>query len=226
MIRIACRLIFLLLFPLSAGAQQLTGAPPEKSDPAKHYLFYMHGLAVEMQGPNVRHPRYGNSDHIGVVEALEKKGFHVIAELRSSGTNPVQYAQKVAGQVRAMLAGGVPARNIAVTGFSKGGSITLTTAAILDNSEVRFVVMAGCGIGPFAGNFERQVEVDGPRLKGRILSLYDAADREGGSCQAAFAKAAPALVASEKVFDTGTGHGLFFRPQQVWIDAVADWAMR
>ena len=226
MIRIAFYMIGLLLFPLQSGAQQVTAVPPEKPDPAKHYLFYMHGLAVETRGPNVRHPRYDNADHQGVVEALAKKGFHVIAELRSAGTNPVEYAQKVAGQVRTLLDAAVPAANIVVTGFSKGGSITIATAAVLDNPAVRFVVMAGCGIGPFADNFARQVEADGPKLKGRMLSLYEAADREGGSCQAAFAKAGPDLVASEKVLDTGAGHGLFFRPQAVWIDAVADWAMR
>ncbi len=224
--RIASRVALLLLLSFSVEAQQATGAPLAKPDPAGRYLFYMHGLIVERLGPDARHPRYGNSDHAGIVQALESKGFHVIAEIRPSGTDAAQYARKVAAQVRALLAAGVPARNIAVTGFSKGGAITLTVAAILENAEIRFVVMAGCGIGPFAGNFERQVEVDGPRLRGRILSLYDVADQEGGSCQKAFAKAGPVLVASEKVLNAGSGHGLFFRPQPIWIDAVADWAMQ
>lgn len=57
-----------------------------------------------------------------------------------------------------------------------------------------------------------------------MLSIYDAADREGGTCRAIFSRASANLSANEKVFETGSGYGLFVRPQALWVDAVADWS--
>lgn len=206
-------------------AESVTDSVPQRPDPGARYLLYLHGLAVEDRGPNARTPD-GVSDYHGVVKALAETGFHVISELRSPGTVPSSYARKTAGQVRSLLAAGVPARNIVVAGFSKGGMITLMTAAEVAEPEVRYVVLAGCGAGRTARGYREILDSYAGRMKGRILSLYDRGDAVAGSCREAFERAGPALKSEEKVFDDGRGHGLFFQPGKLWIDPLAEWAMR
>ena len=51
----------------------------------------------------------------------------------------------MAGQVGRLLAAGVPPSNVTVVGASKGGWLTLETAAELGRDDARSVVLAGCG---------------------------------------------------------------------------------
>ncbi len=210
----------------SASAGPVLDAPPPQPEPAQRYLFYLHGLDVENNGPHASNRAYGTSDHYGVVNALAGQGYTVISELRNSGTEPRRYAQKVAQQVRMLRSAGVPATNVAVVGFSKGGMIALMASAEIQEPGVRFVVMAGCGSGPFAKGFRRVVDEAAPRMQGRMLSVYDRNDRDSGTCRDAFTRAGPGFTGEETVLDAGSGHGLFYRPQRDWIEPVAQWLNR
>jgi hypothetical protein len=187
---------------------------PASIDPAARYLIYLHGRILEVQGRQATSPDFGRYEYDAILKALADKGLVVVSELRGPSTGPA-YAKKVAGQVRRLLAGGVPARHITVAGFSKGGFLALATAAEVGDPGVNFVIMAGCG--PRVDE-----SIKARSLKGRMLSLYDESDGMAGSCRRLFA-ASPGLQTKEVRLTTGLRHGLFFRPRPEWLDLVADW---
>ena len=185
---------------------------PASIDPKARYLIYLHGRILETQGRHATSPDFGRYEYDAILEALAGKGLVVISELRGRDTGRA-YANRVAAQVRRLRARGVPASHITVAGFSKGGFLTLVTAAELADPAVSFVIMAGCGPSSDEG-------IPAGTLKGRMLSLYDASDEMAGSCQRLFA---PGMTTKEVRLTTGLRHGLFFRPRPEWIDLVADW---
>jgi len=201
--------------------RQIFTDAPATIDANARYLFHMHGLIVELQGPNAQ-GRYGQYRYHWTVEALADHGFVVISEVRSR-TQIQTYAATVARQVAKLRAGGVPAYHITVTGISKGGEITVLTTAAIGDPEVRFVVLAGCGrLDVF--NVSGGLEALGRRPQGRVLSIYDRSDREAGSCARYFPQA-PGLAFEEVVLDVGRGHALFYTPERVWVDRVVEWAL-
>jgi len=123
-----------------------------------------------------------------------------------------------------LIGKGVPPEHITVLGHSKGGLMTLIVASRVNEPNVNYVVMAGCGrMGTaFRRPYQIFLDRDARRLKGRILSMVDADDREAGSCQEAFGRASDAQT-RETVLHTGRGHGLFYSPQPAWIEKVVEW---
>jgi hypothetical protein len=136
-----CLPIGIIIFTVctSAFAGIVEKNVPDVIDSSAKYLFYMHGFAIEQGGPRAR-----SYDYSGILKELEKRGFVVIGEERSRVKNDV-YAEKVSGQVRKLLAAGVPAKNITVAGHSKGGMITMLVMSMLANPEIAYVNFAGCG---------------------------------------------------------------------------------
>jgi len=208
-------LVLLLLLPATAmAAGVVLSVLPKAIDPRGDYLIYLHGRIIEEEGPRPTSPRFGVYEYRQILDTFAGRGFTVVSEARPKGTDVAAYAKKVAGQVRALLAAGVPPERIAVVGFSKGGGITLAAAALLrEQPKVRFVSLAGCGGG-------RKLDLPHP-----ILSLYDAADDLSGSCGAGFS-AAPARTPFEHreiVLHVGRGHGTFYRPDPAWVEPVVSW---
>lgn len=226
LLAIVLALAAVLSVPLVHAEEVLEALPP-RPDAGRRYLIYSHGGILEQKGVHGAHSKqHGFYDYSGILKAIADRGFVVVGEARASGTRIERYAQKVSDQVRALLAAGVPANHITVAGFSKGGAIALVAAALAGNPEVRFVVMAGCGIGEFARVFEDIILSHAGQMKGRVLSLYDAADREAASCQRAFEKAGAGFHGEERVLKTGGGHGLFYRPASDWMEPLVAWASR
>jgi hypothetical protein len=191
---------------------------PESPDPSAHYLFYLHGRIIEVQGPEAVSADFGRYEYRGILEAFADRGFAVVAEVREDGAGR-EFAVATARQVRTLIDAGVPARNITVVGFSKGGFLALGVSAIVGSQEVGYAILAGCGADP--GWIARL----GPRIRGRFLSLLDRSDRLSPSCEPLFAEAALVSDKGEHVFDTGLDHGLFYRPREDWVDRVVRWAM-
>ena len=204
--------------PAAINDARISPDVPSTIDVDAHYLFHMHGSIVETLGPSAR-GQYGQYMYYSTVEALADRGFVVISEVRPP-TQVLSYAGKVASQVAKLRAAGVPADHITVTGISKGGAIAVLATAAVAEPGVRFVIMAGCLRG---GTFANGFAAFGRRPQGRVLSMYDYADRETGSCAADF-PAAPGLVFEEIVLDVGRGHALFYAPDRAWLDRVAAWA--
>jgi len=188
---------------------------PKRLDPGKRYVLYLHGRIVEERGPRPTHERWGVYEYQQILETLAAAGLTVISEQRRSGTDMDRFAEHVAQQVRALVAGGVPAEHVTVIGFSKGGGIAIRTSALLKMDKVGFVFLASCGDGDFRG-----VDLD---VRGRILSIYEASDEAGRSCAQLFAKSRSTGKRTEIRIQTGKEHGAFFRPRKEWVDPVVAW---
>ncbi len=127
------------------------------------------------------------------------------------------YADKVAAQVSALLAAGVPPEHITVVGFSKGGAIAILASSVLANDQLNFVFMASCGAW-----YDDRPEIV-PR--GRLLGLREASDDLAGPCDALFTRSPVGADRSQIVLELGGGHGAFYRPHPEWINAVKAWAL-
>ena len=187
---------------------------PARIDPAAHYLFYVHGRILETQGRHAVSPDFGPYEYDVILQAFADRGFVVISEVRS-GDAGLPFVQKVAGQVRRLLQAGVPPQNVTVVGASKGGFLTLEMAADLGVPQLSFVILAGCGT---------YSDPLGPRLRGRILSIYDSLDRNAPSCEGTFQKAAGLGEHREIVVKLGLDHGLLYKPYKEWLDPASAWA--
>ncbi len=221
---IKCLLIVLItgFFAWPAHAGLIYTQAPETPDPQARYLFYMHGMWLEDNLPDKPNKKYGTYRYRDILDTFAKLGYTVISELRPRGTRPKRYAMKIIAQVERLIAGGVPPANIVVTGFSKGGQITLLVAALNMRPNLRFVVMAGCGKGRFRGGYKKFLRRDAASMIGRMLSIYDASDQATGTCREAFDEA-PGLIAGEEVLHVGRGHGTFYTANPDWVNMVAAW---
>ncbi len=211
-----CLTLLLCMLPICAVAQ-LSVVPESPKVDAK-YIIYLHGVGIEKVGI-----AKANEDYNGVVKALEGRGFIVISEVRLPSTKVNEYGKKVAGQVMSLITKGVPPENITVVGYSKGGLITLWAAAAADNPKVNYVVLAGCVLKG-SEHYDTYVNKVAPQLKGRILSMFDTADPDRGTCKDFFAAAGNKVTNKEIKFETGEGHGLFRKPVDQWMNPLTDWA--
>jgi hypothetical protein len=194
---------------------------PDSIDPAKEYLFYLHGKIIEDQGILAISPDFGEYEYEAILHKLSSYGFVVISEQRAKDTDGVEYAKSVAQQARALLNSGVPARNITILGASKGGGIGIYVSHFLENKDVNFVIMAICNPEEVATLEQNQIF-----LYGNVLSIYDSTDDLAGSCKDLFAFSKGKGIAryDEIVLQVGTGHGILFKPLDEWITPVVQWA--
>lgn len=187
---------------------------PAAPDAARRWLFYVHGRILELQGREATSPDFGRYEYDAILEAFAGRGFEVVSEVRTAEASAA-FPARLTEQVRRLRKAGVPAERITIVGASKGGFLTLAAAAELQHPGLSFVVLAGCGSESVAL---------APRLRGRVLSIYDDPDRFTPSCRATF-DAAPLLTAArELVLKLGHDHGLLYRPYPEWLEPAARWA--
>ena len=199
----------------SAGA--ILRGLPQPIDPGARYLIYLHNQFWETAAPGEAHPQFGPYDYEGILAAFAGRGLTVIAERRPPDADPPVSADRVARQVRDLIAAGVPAQAITVVGFSKGGAIAILASAGLSEDGVNFVALGACG---------RWIELR-PDLvpHGRLLSIVEASDELGGTCQPLLDRAPAGSVTREIELELGGGHGAFFTPRDGWIEPTVEWAL-
>jgi hypothetical protein len=193
----------------------------EPVDATKQFLFYLHGKIIEDQGIPAVSPEYGEYEYQAILEKIGSYGFIVFSEQRSKNTDSLAYAGRIAEQVTVLLDAGVPAENITVVGASQGAWITVSVSHLLGNEKLNFVIMAIC----HPDNVEA-FKRDQINLYGNILSIYDHADELAGSCQGLFSFSQGKGISryEEVVLNVGTGHGILYKPLDVWITPVIQWA--
>ena len=222
---LSCLIAALLFLPATAGAVSFDQAVKD-ADPSAKYLVYLPGEIVEEQGRDAVSPRYGAYKYDEIVKHFEDRGLVVIEDLRGR-VNPNRYASWLVTQLHRLKARGVPSSSITVAGFSKGGFIALLVASSLNDPNMQYVIMAGCGRGMAGGQFQHFLKTKrGNRLTGRILSLYAASDLEAGSCRPALEQVTGKGVAfRETPLRSSRGHGLFYVPLPQWINPAALFAL-
>ena len=198
------------------NAQSVYPSVPENIDTNKNYLFFMHGKIVEKKGLPASSKKYGDYEYQDMLDTFTSSGFIVISEARSSGTDIIDYAYSVKGQIEKLLKAGVSPSKITVSGFSKGGRITLLVSSILANKDIHYVVLAGC----------RDSDIEPYDLKpsGKILSIYDSSDDKFESCSGIFAEKNKDAITNEIVLEIGDGHAVFYQPMDEWVSPMVKWS--
>jgi predicted esterase len=207
--------LFLLLATVApTSASDVYSDVPASPEAAKIHLIYLHGRIIENSGPRPTDPRFGLYDYPAVLEALSSRGAVVISAQRPPDTDMNKYAGIVVAQVEELINRGVPAENIVVVGFSKGGGIATRVSSFLRRPQVRFVLLAACPPGPIPTQL---------RLTGHILSVYEASDTLAGTCKPLAEQAEQLQSVKEIEITTGKLHGAFYIPHPAWLDPVLDW---
>lgn len=193
---------------------------PDTIDPAKQYMFYLHGKIIEEQGIPAISPDYGEYEYEAILKELSGYGFVVISEQRPKDTDVEEYARRITRQITILLDAGVPAENITVLGASKGAAIAIYISHLLENDELKFVIMAICHPDEVEYLVQNQIY-----LHGNILSIYDACDEYAGSCQEYFSLPENKGISQqdEIILDLGFGHGILYKPMDEWITPVIQW---
>lgn len=184
---------------------------PRVLDQGEKYIVYLHGKIIEDMGTRPTHPLFGVYEYQNLLAGFAARGYTVISEVREPNTDPQQYADYVSEHVRRYRNHGDAALNI--VGFSKGAVITLLVSSQLDFADIKYAILAGCW---------PSITQRGLQLSGRVLSLYDVSDSVG-SCQPLADKSGEIVEFHEETFDTGESHGLFFKPNPVWLEPLFDW---
>jgi hypothetical protein len=202
------------------NSQLSTYAFPDSIDPARKYLFYLHGKIIEDQGIPAISPDYGEYEYEAILEKLASYGFIVISEQRPKNADRTKYAERVVRQLTELLNAGVPAKNITVIGASKGAGIAMVIFYLLKNQEVNFVVMGTCDPDTVASLKQNDMF-----LYGNVLAIRDSVDELSGSCQELFAFSEGKGLArrEEIVLHIGTGHGILYKALDEWIVPAVEW---
>lgn len=183
-------------------------------------IFYLHGKIVEDQGiPAIDTVQgYGAYQYEDILDAFRQKKFTVISEVREKGTNPFNYARKLAQRVDSCIKKGVAPGQITVIGASKGAVIAMMCSSYLNNKDVNFVFLAGCNKDLLEG-------FQDIKFQGNILSIYEKSDDIGRSC-AAFKKRPSQIIPHYKEIELHTGlkHGFLYRPLPEWVIPAIKWA--
>ena len=181
------------------------------------HVIYVHGKAVEDGG---RRPTtgYGVYEYDAILDTLQREGFAVSSEQRPSNADPAVFARRVRDEVRSLIDDGAEPSSITVIGASKGAVITMLASTLLQEPQVRYVLLGNCN----DSIFERYPT----RLSGRVLSIYETSDTFGHSCQRFFERAGKLTEHQELRLELGIGHSFLYTPNQAWVKPAAEWIRR
>jgi hypothetical protein len=184
---------------------------PRTLDEGEKYIVYLHGKIIEDKGTRPTHPIFGVYEYQDILAGFAARGYTVISEVREPNTDPQQYADYVSEHIRRYRKNGDT--ELSVVGFSKGAVITLLVSSRLDYADIRYAILAGC----WPSIVQQRMQ-----LSGRVLSLYDVSDSVG-SCRSLADKSSRIEDFHEETFDTGESHGLFFKPNPIWLEPLFTW---
>ena len=188
---------------------------PSNPDSSQQYLFYLHGLIVEEAGIRPKSEEHGYYEYELILEKLAQAGFVVISEAREKGTRVKPYAEKVASQIKQLLADKVPPGNISIVGASKGGLICAYVSCWLKEKEIKYAFLSGL--------FEKYLQDETLKLYGKVLSIHDRSDKLSINPLPYFQRSEGLGQFEHIVLDLDLGHGLIYQPHQEWLEPLVDW---
>jgi hypothetical protein len=208
----------LCLFYTAGQAQHIQHDLPSTIDPARYYMFYLHGGVVTVKGDNAINdpvPEYGPYQYSRILDTLRSHGFYVISERRLPGVDDSVYTQKIAQQVDTLLKSKVPVSNIILVGASAGSNIVLNVSDRLINPEMKYVIMGGCS--PDIYKYYLNI-----KTTGRFLSIIESSD-SNGTCDRIFENRKEVKDFHEIKLETGLNHGFIYKPYAAWIAPLVQW---
>lgn len=195
-------------------AKNLYDSFPKHINPQDKYVFYSHGFIVEGDNQSPVHPRWGMYDFPDIKRVLADESYNLIAYHRPKGTDPREFAKKLASEANTLIGNGVKPENITFVGFSRGGAITVLTSHYLAQEKVNYIVLAGCSTF-----VKRNTELD---VIGNLYSIYETSDGVG-SCQFLIDRSIRVNAFEELSISTGKEHGAFYKPIPEWVVPVKGW---
>ncbi|MBL4679131.1 MAG: hypothetical protein JKY88_00220 [Pseudomonadales bacterium] len=201
------------LIPTGLKAEILDHFPEQLNEESK-YIIYLHGRIIEDKGIRPTHPKFGVYEFEALAISFAKAGYTVIRQVRKANTKPQQYADYVSKQLRRYRSQSNTELNL--VGFSKGGVITLLVSSQMNDTDIRYAILAAC----WQSITKRDMD-----LSGHILSLHDLSDSVA-SCQPLADKSNKIVDFHVRTFDTGKSHGLFFKPYPTWQKPLFEWLKR
>lgn len=222
-VRVLLCAVLLAAVPLCVtGADARERAKPEPEavqtyDPAKRYVFYLHGLYMDKRGPR------GETDYPGIHAALEGMGFVVMDNIRGLLGNE-GYAAQVAEEVGALFKAGVPPGHITIAGHSKGGFIALIAASMIQNPKISYAVFGGCAVRGtrYRKRFVRFANGDAENMRGRFVVAWARDDWMAEDCDDAMRNAS--VTYRNVVLPGGLGPRTYYKPDDVWLDILKEHA--
>ncbi|MCD4748137.1 MAG: alpha/beta hydrolase [Thermoanaerobaculales bacterium] len=203
---------------VEAPSGRVLSTVPDLPNINDDFLIYLHGAIVETEGMRPTHPRFGIYEYSTILQTFADRGFTVISEVRPAKTHPDAYARRVVTQVQALLDAGVPEQQITIVGFSKGGIIATLASSKIIRTDVKWVILAGCGT--WVGKLPDMVP------NGRILSILDSGEDMATSCEDLFSRMPEGAIHDELTTQLGSGHGAFYTPDSSWVEPTIEWAGR
>jgi hypothetical protein len=188
---------------------------PDNPDSSKQYLFYLHGLIVEEAGIRPKSAEHGYYEYELILDTLAREGFVVISEAREKGTGIIAYAEKIASEVKKLLANGISPEAITIVGASKGGIISAYASTMLKEKKINYVFLASL--------FEKCLKDENLKLYGKVLSIHDRSDKQSITPALFFQRSEGLGQFAEIVVTLDIGHGLIYRPYREWIDPLLEW---
>ena len=185
---------------------------PDKLDSSKKYLFYLHGLIIEVAGIRPQNEEHGYYEYELILEAFAKRGFTVLSEPRPQGTEVIPYAEKIVSQVKELLGAGIPPSNITIVGASKGGIIAAYISSMLQDQQIQYVFLAGL--------FEKCLVDDKLTLYGNVLSIHDRSDKLSMTPDEYFLRSAGQGTFKKVILNLDIGHGLIYKPHPEWMELI------
>ena len=207
-------LVSISLISAATHAGEVYSSFPEKVAADEKYVFYSHGFIVEGDDPRPVHPTFGVYDFPAVKIALADPSYNLIAYHREAGTDPNEFAIRIAADVGKLVDAGVEISNITLMGFSRGGFITALASHRVASDEFSTILLAACS---------GWVERSDIQIRGDLLSIHESSDEMASSCDALAAKSSQIGVYRELVISTGKQHGAFYTPLPSWITPVKRW---
>ncbi|WP_318555829.1 alpha/beta hydrolase [Paraglaciecola chathamensis] len=212
--KLAILLIF-TLYSVNALASNVFDELPASINSNARYVFYSHGFIVEGDNPTPQHPTWGTYDFPAILETLSELDAIIIAEHRAKNTDPFEHAKKLQHQVEHLIETGVPATNISLVGFSRGGFITAIASSYIANNDINYLILAAC-----TSSLATQSDVI---LQGNIFSIYETSDTVG-SCEKVVQHSGDKVTSFEEIsISTGLEHGAFYRPIKAWVEPLNNW---
>jgi hypothetical protein len=205
----------MLTLNFGVNAENILNHLPKTPSVNEYYVFYSHGLIVEGKNPSPKHDRFGVYDFPAIKKALADTRYNLIASHRPLKTDPFKYANSLSEQVTALIDRGIPAKNITLIGFSRGGFITALASNKLANKELNFVIMAACT--------SRLAKNNAVVIYGNLLSIYETSD-DVGSCDNVINRNPETISSYQEIaISTGKEHGAFYTSDPAWLTPLKKW---
>lgn len=158
-----------------------------------------------------------DTEHTAIIQAFGDAGFDVRTHAYA-GEDAVNYARRIAAEVRGLVASGTDPSQITVLGSGMGSTVAQLASAAVGSRHVSYVLLGNCD--RFLKDKVRF------RMAGRVLGLRDAADMDSDSCRPLWQDAPKVSDRRDTVLHTGLGAALFAKPHDMWMQPAVEWSTR